>query len=188
MTPDSRKTRQCDCQDCPEKIPPWFELCVKHNDARKNGTITPCESCNKYKSAKYKTCYQCSVDERAKGQRPRLEHSNRWRNQDAGVYFVYILKLDGGSFYAGQTDDLRLRMTEHRDGKTVGTKGRNPKLVWFHKAGNRQEAVEDEAYLKILLESNDREVRRMVTEFLDLVKEVDTKTLADPSRRLRYGR
>ncbi len=33
------------------------------------------------------------------------------------VRYLYFLKLSNGSFYIGQTNDLKLRLSEHRDGK-----------------------------------------------------------------------
>ena len=50
---------------------------------------------------------------------------------------------------------------------------KNPRLVWFEIRDTRKEAAEGEAYLKELIDKNEREVRRMVTEFLDLIRLVD---------------
>ena len=96
------------------------------------------------------------------------------------MFFIYILKLDGGKFYAGHTRELRERLSEHRDGKTRSTAGKNPRLVWFDTVDTREEAAEVEATLKELIDRNEREVRRMVTEFLDLIREVDTEADRDP--------
>ena len=60
-------------------------------------------------------------------------------------------------------------MDEHRDGKTRSTADKNPLLVWFDVVYTREEAAEGEAYLKELIDKNEREVRRMVNEFQDLV-------------------
>ena len=68
----------------------------------------------------------------------RREHSDAWEAKDAEAndFYVYVLKLDDGSFYAGQTREIRERLLEHRDGTTKSTAGRNPKLVWFSTVAN----------------------------------------------------
>ncbi|MYC06182.1 MAG: hypothetical protein F4X57_03240 [Chloroflexi bacterium] len=47
------------------------------------------------------------------------------------------MKMDGGRFYVGQTQDLRERISEHRVGNTKSTAGKNPKLVWFAQMPSR---------------------------------------------------
>ena len=103
------------------------------------------------------------------------EYSSKWKAGDAGAteFFVYILKLDGNAFYAGQTRELRERLMEHRDGDTVSTAGKNPRLVWFTKLSTRDEATTLEAELKLLCDKNPREVRRKVRQFQDLVEVLD---------------
>ena len=103
------------------------------------------------------------------------EFSRNWVSGDAEAteFFVYILKLDGNTFYAGQTRELRERLMEHRDGDTVSTAGKNPKLVWFTKVSTRDKAVTLEAELKRLCDKNPREVRRRVRQFQDLVEQLD---------------
>lgn len=86
---------------------------------------------------------------------------------------MYILKLDGGEFYAGQTRELRERLTEHRDGRVESTANREPKLVWFTTIPTRDEAAKIEVHLKRLASANPREIRRMVLAFGDLVRELD---------------
>jgi putative endonuclease len=46
--------------------------------------------------------------------------------------FVYILQSEStGRFYVGSTDDLEKRISEHRRGKDLATRGRGPwKLVY----------------------------------------------------------
>jgi predicted GIY-YIG superfamily endonuclease len=91
----------------------------------------------------------------------------------ASEFYVYILRLDGRQFYAGQTRDLRARLMEHREGGTSSTAGRNPKLAWFDIVSTRDEATTVEARLKGLIDRNPREIRKMVIRFSDLLKEVD---------------
>ena len=91
-------------------------------------------------------------------------------------------------------------MGEHRDGKTRSTAGRNPLLVWFDVVDTREEAAEAEAHLKELIDKNEREVRRMVNEFQDIIslvhRESDTSSSAPrvvsgdnktPYRPRRFG-
>ena len=62
--------------------------------------------------------------------------------------YLYILKLDGGEYYAGQTNDLEIRLKEHEDGLTKTTAGKHPKLVWFDKwEGDREELNAEEEHL-----------------------------------------
>ena len=116
---------------------------------------------------------------RRKSRRPRgkydKEFSNKWASEDAEAteFFVYILKLDGNVFYAGQTRELRERLMEHRDGDTVSTAGKNPRLVWFTQVSTRDAAVTLEAELKRLCDKNPREIRRRVRRFQDLVEQLD---------------
>ena len=107
--------------------------------------------------------------------RYKREHSERWEAGDAEAteFYVYILKLDRGRFYAGQTRELRERLMEHRDGLTKSTAGQNPKLVWFSTVPTREEAVTVEVELKRLCDKNPREVRRRVRRFQDLAQELD---------------
>ena len=189
---ESRAKKVCRYQDCERGIQPWFELCVPHYGSRKSGEIDECPSCDQYKDAGFPTCRDCHSPDKYKP-----EENPVWEavDDEDDVFFVYILKLDGGKFYAGHTRELRERMSEHRDGKTRSTAGKNPRLVWFDAVDTRQEAAEGEAYLKKLIDTNEREVRRMVTEFLDLIREVDTGTdpadgsagLPQPSGRPRNG-
>ena len=103
------------------------------------------------------------------------EYSPHWEARDAktNTFYVYLLKLDGGRFYAGQTRELRERLSEHRDGHTKSTAGRNPKLVWLGVLPSREAATSTEVELKKLVDSNPREIRRMVIGFKDLVQELD---------------
>lgn len=175
-TRQSGKT--CGYQDCGEPIRPWFELCASHNSARQNGEIDQCPDCGQYKAANYPLCRSCNAasgNRTARSTRPNRyepESNPKWdaADQEGDFFFVYILKLDGGKFYAGHTRELRERMGEHRDGKTRSTAGKNPQLVWFEVVPTREYAAEVEAYLKELIDKNEREVRRMVIEFQDIVR------------------
>ena len=169
--------KTCGYQGCGETIPAWFELCVPHNSAKQKGGIDHGPNCGQYKDANYPLCRSCNAASRnqaapsARPSRYEPESNPKWdaADQEGDVFFIYVLKLDDGKFYAGHTRELRERMGEHRDGKTRSTAGKNPLLVWFYVVGTREEAAEGEAHLKELIDKNEREVRRMVNEFQDLV-------------------
>ena len=172
-------SKTCGYQDCDETIPPWFELCAPHNSTRQKGEINQCPDCGQYKSANYSLCRICNAASIGSN-RYQPESNPKWdaSDREGDVFFIYILKLDGGKFYAGHTRELRERMGEHLDGKTKSTAGKNPLLVWFYVVHTRKEAAEGEAHLKELIDRNEREVRRMVNEFQDLVRLVHL----EPSR------
>jgi predicted GIY-YIG superfamily endonuclease len=106
---------------------------------------------------------------------PVIKHSQAWDAKDkfASQFFVYILKLSNGHFYAGQTRDLRERLSEHIDGKTFSTKGLSPKLQYFEIFPNRYAAEQREVQLKNLINGNEREIRRMILNFKDLTSELN---------------
>lgn len=101
--------------------------------------------------------------------------SKAWRRNDEGArsFYVYILKLDDGAFYVGQTRELRERMLQHRDGKTLSTAGRNPKLQYFEILPSRESAMIREVEIRAVVKGNSREILRVVTSFRDLVDELD---------------
>lgn len=65
------------------------------------------------------------------------------------MYYVYLLKLSNGSFYTGQTDDLKRRFKEHQQGKSPSTKNKRPlELIYYEAYVYRQDAAARERYLK----------------------------------------
>ena len=90
--------------------------------------------------------------------------------------YVYILKLDGGEMYVGQTANLVIRMREHRDGLVQSTKGRNPKLVCFEPyEGEKARVTERETELTLLNQDamGRRRLREMVESFQAPLRLVD---------------
>lgn len=53
--------------------------------------------------------------------------SQAWSKNDEGVdnFYTYILKLENGDFYIGQTREIRERMVEHKTGRIISTAGKN---------------------------------------------------------------
>lgn len=180
--PSAKKT--CLFWDCGVAIRSDHVMCYDHYAELQDGLVDECPGCNRAKYAEYEVCLDCyrkphrppqSRASRPSHQWYKPEYSAAWAKGDAKAseFFVYILKLDGGQFYAGQTRELRERMSEHRDGKTQSTGGRNPKLVWFTTFPTREAATSMEVEMKKLVDANPREIRRMVIKFRDFVKELD---------------
>jgi len=179
----------CAYSGCNKKIAnPKYFLCPEHHEARKDGLIDQCPKCGRFKSVDYKQCLDCyhkrpikrwspPIDFTPAKQRTEIktEDSPTWGKGDKGVdrFYAYILKLDGGIFYAGHTRELRERLSEHLDGTTDSTKGQNPRLQYFEILSTREEAKQREVELKKLIESNEREIRRMIFRFRDLINELN---------------
>lgn len=66
------------------------------------------------------------------------------------MFYTYILRSKkNGRFYTGHTNDLRKRLREHNEGKSVYTKTRGPyELVYYEACMNREDARSRELYLK----------------------------------------
>ena len=173
--------------DCGIPIRSEHVFCYKHFQNFQEGLIDECPGCGQAKDTQYQVCLEChrnAPPQPASTTPSAITHNYRWYKPEyspswepgdatADRFFVYILKLDGGRFYAGQTRELRERLSEHRDGRTKSTAGGNPKLVWFEIVDSRDAAAAIEVELKKLIDSNPREVRRMVLSFRDLVQELD---------------
>lgn len=180
--------RFCTFWDCKISLRPGRFLCNDHYRAYRAGEIDVCPGCKRYKLAKYPTCQDCRKDSKKarretgssggserRTSRYQREHSEAWAAGDAEAseFYVYVLKLDDGSFYAGQSREIRERLMEHRDGQTKSTAGRNPKLVWFTTVASREQAADFEVQVKRMCDRNPREIRRWIRRFQDLVEELD---------------
>lgn len=66
------------------------------------------------------------------------------------AFYAYLLRCNDGSYYAGHTDDLELRMAQHRSGTFGGyTARRLPiTLVWSDSFQTRDDAFAAERQLK----------------------------------------
>ena len=178
--------KTCSYQDCDQSIAPWFELCQEHNADKQSGLIDQCPDCGQYKNPSYPLCRQCNASAKSaapKNASPRRrgkydpEENPAWDKGDADAeeFFVYVLKLSDGTFYPGQTREIRERLDEHRDGRTKSTAGKDPKLVWFTIVNTRDEATKLEVNLKKAVDRDERRIRRMIRRFRDLLREVDDK-------------
>jgi len=183
--PREKGRNTCAYWECDRAIQPGHFLCREHYEDWQDYLIDECPVCGRFKDAMYELCLDCyngrpvarwqpasSIPQREKSQ--SLEHSNTWNKHDEAAtrFFVYVLSLDGGKFYVGQTRELRERLSEHKDGKTPSTAGANPKLKYFETLPTREAAEYREAELKKIAESNPREIRRMIINLRDLVFEL----------------
>ena len=66
------------------------------------------------------------------------------------MFWVYILKCSDGSYYTGHTDNLEIRIAQHKVGECPGyTATRLPvELVWSQAFNSREEALAAERQIK----------------------------------------
>ena len=66
------------------------------------------------------------------------------------MYYVYILLGErDGNFYIGNTNNLRIRFSQHCDGKVESTKNRRPlKLAYYEGYLSKEDAQRNEKYYK----------------------------------------
>ncbi|MBU0596805.1 GIY-YIG nuclease family protein [Patescibacteria group bacterium] len=65
------------------------------------------------------------------------------------MYYVYILYCSNNTYYVGLTVNLKKRLLNHREGKTISTKNRRPILLKFYACfPNKSLAAQFEQYLK----------------------------------------
>ena len=116
-------------------------------------------------------------------------------DKDADRFFVYILLMNNGEYYIGQTREIHERLHEHRNNMSQSTKDRVPKLQWFTTVETRKEAADLEAELQ-QLNSNPtgrRGINRWVVDFKKLIDELDyephqsSARLSVPERPMPHG-
>ena len=168
-----------ECPGCRQYKPIHYPLCRQCNTRGKSYTSDLDDSARASvndRAARRKTVVR-EAPQATRQTAYRVESNPVWTNADntmgANLFYVYILKLSDATFYAGHTREIRERISEHRDGKTTATAGKNPKLVWFTTTPTREEAATLEAELKEIITNNEREIRRKITWFRDLLREVD---------------
>jgi len=180
--PSSRN--KCKYWNCNRNIKPGHFLCPEHYERWQYYEIDKCPICGRYKDEEYDLCLDCrrKVNSKSKTKTPTttnskysIEHSNKWRNQNKGdsQFFVYVLKLNDGKYYVGHTDNLRVRLTEHRDGKTKSTANKSFVLQYYEKLGTRKDAELREVALKILADKDERKLRKIILEFQDINRELN---------------
>ena len=173
----------CEFWSCQEEIREDHFLCRDHYSRLQEASIDECPSCGRYKDALYETCLECNTKpsprttrESRAAYRTRRDVDPAWEAGDAEAtsFFAYVLKLDGGQFYVGQTRDLRARLMEHRQGTgALIPRGKHPKLQWFAMLTTRRQAMAKEKQLKELLKRNPREMRKLIIDFRDIHRELE---------------
>ncbi len=171
---------QCTFWNC--RIPvttKGFYLCRHHYKKSQDGQVDKCPDCGQYKSATYASCLNCrfkksSTSSKSSEYYPQ-EYSKAWESGDAEAttFYVYVLKLNDGSFYAGHTREINERLMEHRDGRVKSTANRDPKFVWFAEVDSRDEATRLEAEVKKICDQDSREMRRWIIDLRIIVEELD---------------
>ena len=101
-----------------------------------------CPICGRLKNPEVVTCYICS------GLVP--EYSKAWEEGDAEAteFYVYIMQLNDGTLYVGQTRDIRTRKASHQNDENASTRGKDPKLIWYNTVRTRDQATNLEFHLK----------------------------------------
>ena len=168
---------------CPKQVTYERPLCYEHWKEFDSYQTSECLKCHRFTSdvGDYSYlkgfdhavdwCYEC-LDRERRGFEDAVVHNHASVKRQ--IRYLYILKLDGGIFYTGQTNALELRLQEHRDGQTKSTAGKNPRLVWFEQwEGNQESLNEQEDALTRLGVSNPRALRRKVNEWQRLYTLVD---------------
>ena len=119
---------------------------------------TQCPLCGRTKNPDFAVCSWCG--------RFSPEYSATWERRDAyaNTFYVYILELNDGSLYVGQTRDLQSRLAGHKAGETATTKNKNPKLIWYNPVKTREQATHLELQLK---HTKDEVKRDMIKAFND---------------------
>ncbi len=64
------------------------------------------------------------------------------------MYYFYMLSLNNDNIYKGITSNLKRRFNEHRYGKVLSTKGKNPKLIHYEAYLLESDARRREKFIK----------------------------------------
>lgn len=126
---------------------------------------------------------------------PQRDNREFPADQDADRFFVYILLMNNGEYYVGQTREIHERLHEHRNNMSQSTKGKEPKLQWFTTVQTRNEAADLETELQQLNSNptNRREINRLIVDFKQLSDQLDytphgsQEHATVQERRLPYG-
>ena len=102
-------------------------------------------------------------------------------NISPALWVTYILQLDDGTYYVGQTNHLATRFIEHSlDTGAEATKGQRGKVVFFTHTHDRASAKAVETRLQRTLERSPLAIEAIVREFESMIRLVrPEKTLAE---------
>ena len=81
------------------------------------------------------------------------------------MYYLYLLKLGDNTIYTGYSNNLKRRITEHKQGKVKSTRKKLPVvLIYYEVYNNKKDAIIREAYLKT--GDGRREIRKQLKNTL----------------------
>lgn len=92
------------------------------------------------------------------------------------IRYVYILKLSDGTFYVGQTNNLGIRLQEHKDGQQTQTRGKDPKMVYYELFEGKRKILDRREIELIVLNSSGtgrRKLRQLIEKFRAPLKLLD---------------
>ena len=75
------------------------------------------------------------------------------------MFYLYLIRNEGGEFYIGSTNDLKRRLDEHNEGKNTSTRFHSWSLVYYEAYLTLKAARDREKKLK-----HDGRVRRFLME------------------------
>ena len=82
------------------------------------------------------------------------------------MHYIYLLKLNDNTIYTGRSDDLKRRITEHKQRKVKSTKKKLPVLLFYYEAYiNKKDVIARELYLKT--GDGRREIRKQLKNTLE---------------------
>ena len=174
-----KKKNNClfwNCDISPKKNE--YNFCVEHYYDDSDGFLKKCKSCKNFIDVYYDFCLDCKNNSKKPSKyskKYQLESNPAWDKSDKEIktFFVYILKLNNGDYYAGQTNNLRRRIYQHKETQsTKSTKSKEAKLVWFVPVNSRDSAVKAECELKKTIDNNPSKIDEKIIAFRDLVNEL----------------
>lgn len=80
------------------------------------------------------------------------------------MFYTYVLEDNNGEHYIGFTTDLRKRLAEHNSGKSLSTRGRARRCVYYEACLDREDARRREKYFKT--NQGRRLLKRRLKEYL----------------------
>lgn len=65
------------------------------------------------------------------------------------MYYVYVLKCNNNDLYVGYSENLKIRISQHTEGKVISTKSKRPvTLIYYEAYKHKEDATKREYQLK----------------------------------------
>ena len=116
------------------------------------------------------------MDDPRRGGEPERKPIIAHADIERPIRYVYILKLSDGTFYVGQTNNLGIRLQEHKDGQQTQTRGKDPKMVYYELFEGKRKILDRREIELIVLNSSGtgrRKLRQVIEEFRAPLKLLD---------------